>query len=104
MKLSVWTERSHFKRKSTLETLVLPLFSFNSNKIGRLFFPIPSFGSSPAQTPNQVVSGPRRVCLRASLSRSHWSSKRSVRLRGWHNARTQVSRLVNSRGYYGFCL
>lgn len=34
-----------------LEKSALPLFSLNSNKIGSLFFPLPSFGSNYGQTP-----------------------------------------------------
>jgi len=50
MKLAVWTERSNFKRESTLEKSVLLLFSLNSSKIGCLFFPIPGFGSNCSTT------------------------------------------------------
>jgi hypothetical protein len=60
MKLSADAEKSNFKRSSSFKKSVLPLFSFNANKMGYLFLPISRFGSNCRQMPSSQACSTQR--------------------------------------------
>jgi len=73
MKLSVWREKSRFCKEYSVKNSLLQLFSLNSCIWSCLFFPIPNFGSSHGQTPEQTLTQDDTIaiCFRNERGRGH---------------------------------